>query len=153
MLSNTNVNETEALQVIGKLIIEGRAEMNINQRPFSQLAGVAIKTLAAMEKGQSLGWHTSRQKVEKALGWRVGAIQKVIDDAAHIPAESLTLAVMKEGAGEATWADLAAEEDAKRTSPVTRASMLTDEELLAELAYRFHNYKVRLNGESSTNPE
>jgi hypothetical protein len=50
---------------------------------------------------------------------------------------------MERGAGEETWEDLEA-----KTVAVTRASQLTDEELLAELSYRFRNYKVRLNGES-----
>jgi hypothetical protein len=147
-LDDSTVNEAEALKTIGELIVAGRVAMDVNQKPFAALAGVAIKTLDAMEKGRSVGWHTSQQKVEKALGWRTGSIQKVIDDAEHIPAGSLTLAAMKEGAGEATWGDLADEEDAKRIGPVTRASKLTDEELLAELAYRFRNYKDRFNGES-----
>lgn len=140
------MNEAEALVTIGNLIKQGRLELGYSQKPFATSSGVDTKTLASMEKGTRVAWETNQRKVEQALGWRVGSIQAVLDDAENIPAGSVTLESMKEGAGEATWEELGAEEDGKSQGPVRKASLLTDEELLAELSYRFRNYKDRING-------
>jgi len=147
------VNEFEALETIGQLIKEGRLEMGLAQKPFAIKAEVDTKTLSSMEKGTRVAWETNQRKVELALGWRLGSIQHVIDNAAEIPAGSVTLAAMREGANEVTWQQLDAEETAKREGPVTRANQLTDEELLAELSYRFRNYKNVIDGLSSGNLE
>lgn len=135
------MNEEQALETIGHLIKEGRLALGYAQKPFATVSGVDTKTLATMEKGTRVAWETNQRKVEQALGWRVGSIQRVLDDAEDIPAGSVTLASMKEGAGEPSWQDLDAEESAKNKGPATRANQLTDEELLAELSYRFRNYK------------
>lgn len=142
------VNEEEALETIGRMIKEGRLALGLRQLPFAKFAEVDAKTLASMEKGTRVAWETSQRKVEKALGWRIGSIQEVLDSAADTPRESVTLASMKEGSSEATWQDLAAEENGTAEQPVTRANQLTDEELLAELSYRFRNYKNRFLSES-----
>lgn len=137
------VTESEALETIGALIKQGRLEMGLAQQPFAKLSGVDTKTLASMEKGTRLAWETNQRKVEDALQWRAGSIQKVIDEAADTPRESVTLESLRDGGGEASWQALADEERAAKEGPVTRANQLTDEELLAELSYRFRNYKNR----------
>lgn len=135
------MNDSEALETIGHLIKQGRLELGYAQKPFATFAEVDTKTLATMEKGTRVAWETNQRKVEQALGWRVGSIQRVLDEAGDIPAGSVTLASMKEGAGESSWQDLDDEATARNNGPVTRANQLTDEELLAELSYRFRNYK------------
>jgi transcriptional regulator with XRE-family HTH domain len=145
------VNNDQALRRIGLLIKEGRNKLGMSQVPFAEHAGVDAKTISSMERGKRVAWEQSQRKVEAALGWRPGSIQEVLDDAENIPITSLTLDSMLEGAGHATWFDLDSEEALRRNGPVTRASQLTDEELLAELSYRFRNYKNRLNGELETN--
>ena len=142
------VTDSEALEIIGRLIKEGRLEKNLRQQPFAKFAEVDTKTLASMEKGTRVAWETNQRKVEKALGWRVGSIQEVLDHAPDTPKESVTLDSMKEGGAEASWQDLAAEESKVTEQPVTRANQLTDEELLAELSYRFRNYKNRFLSDS-----
>jgi transcriptional regulator with XRE-family HTH domain len=142
------VKDAEALEIIGALIKEGRLHKDLRQLPFAKFAEVDPKTLASMEKGTRVAWETNQRKVEKALGWRAGSIQEVLDNAADTPRESVTLASMQEGAGEASWQDLDREINGAPEQPVTRASQLTDEELLAELSYRFRNYKNRFLGES-----
>jgi transcriptional regulator with XRE-family HTH domain len=137
------VNAEEALQTIARLIKDARLETGVSQVAFAKEAGLDAKTYATMEKGTRVPTENSQRKVERALKWRAGSIKKVLDDAADIPAGSVTVATMREGAGEATWADLDREETAYREGPVTRANQLTDEELLAELTYRFRNYKNR----------
>jgi DNA-binding XRE family transcriptional regulator len=147
-MDDEHVTEAEALEIIGRLIKEGRLEKDLRQLPFAKFAEVDTKTLASMEKGTRVAWETNQRKVEKALGWRTGAIQEVLDNAADTPKESVTLESMKEGGSADTWQDLADAETARAEQPVTRANQLTDEELLAELSYRFRNYKNRFLSES-----
>lgn len=137
------MTEEEALRTIARLIKDARLATGISQVAFAKQAEVDPKTYAAMEKGSRYPSENSQRKVERALNWRAGTIQKVLDEAADTPAGSVTLATMTDGAGEPTWADLDREDAAYREGPVTRANQLTDEELLAELTYRFRNYKTR----------
>jgi transcriptional regulator with XRE-family HTH domain len=142
-LDDAGMNDTETFAALGRLIVEAREERYPSRRQFAQAAGMDIKTVVTAEKGvRELHPHTQR-RIEQALGWRKGAIHDVWQHRTEIPAESLTVQEMERGAGEETWEDL----EAKATQ-VSRASQLTDEELLAELSYRFRNYKIRLNGES-----
>ena len=60
--------------------------------------------------------------------------------------DGLTIADMREGADEASWDDLANGSSQNLSGPVKRASLLSDEELLAEISFRFRNYKDRING-------
>lgn len=142
------MDKSEALEIIGRLIKDGRLEKGLRQLPFADVAGLDTKTLASMEKGTREAWETNQRKVEKALGWRAGAIRDVIENAADTPKESVTLDSMKEGGAAETWQDLAAEESKVTEQPVTRANQLTDEELLAELSYRFRNYKNRFHSDA-----
>jgi len=132
------VEYTEALMTIGQLVQKGRLAMDLAQQPFAKAAGVDLKTLRSLEKGERAPWDTTQAKVEKALGWRQGVIKEILDHHEIIPAESVTAEYMREGSAEASWADLSAEEDEK-LKPVTRAGLLTNEELIGELAYRLRN--------------
>ena len=137
------MNDEETLKAIGTLITDARKDRYPSRRQFAMTAGMDIKTVVTAEKGErEIHPHTQR-RIEQALGWRKGSIEDVWGHRSEIPADSLTVEEMERGAGEESWEDL----EAKSVS-VTRASQLTDEELLAELSYRFRNYKVRLNGES-----
>ena len=129
---------TEALKTIGQLVQKGRLELTLAQQPFAKQAEVDLKTLRSLEKGERAPWDTTQNKVEKALGWRQGVIREVLDHHEIIPAESITMDYMRDGGGEASWADLSAEEE-DNTRPVTRAGLLTNEELIGELAYRLRH--------------
>lgn len=135
----------EALKTIGHLVQKGRLAMDLAQQPFAKQAEVDLKTLRSLEKGERAPWDTTQAKVEKALGWRQGVIKEVLDHCEIIPAHSVTEEYMREGAQEASWADLSAEEDEK-TKPVTRAGLLTNEELIGELAYRLRNKNRGITG-------
>lgn len=132
------MNTDEALKKIGDLIREARVAAGFDASPFAQYAGINRRTLSTMENGERVAWDTNQRKVEDALNWRAGAIQEVINNAAHTPAESVTMAFMREGAGAETWQDLDKEE-AEHLKPVTRAGELTNEELIGELAYRLRH--------------
>lgn len=136
------MDDQETLKAVGALIEEAWKNRYPSRRQFAKAVGADIKTVVSAGKGErAIAFHT-QNRIEKALGWRKGSIENVWQHRTEIPVENLTLEEMERGATEDTWEDL------EKASNVTRASQLTDEELLAELQYRFRNYKVRLNGES-----
>lgn len=139
------MNETETLELIGNLIKNARMELQTSQIAFAEQIGLNVQTLRTMERGDRLAQSVAQAKVEKGLGWRTGSIREVWEDREDLVAENVTLDEMRRGAGEGSFQDI---ERNGETSPVMKASMLSDEELLAELSYRFRNYKVQLNGES-----
>ena len=139
------MKDSEALALIGQLVVNARVEQKKSQLAFSKEAGVDVQTLRSIEKGIRLPLDVNQGKIERALGWRAGAIRDTWDEREHTPKHNVTLEEMRRGAGESTWAELEQEHNG---GPVIKASLLSDEELLAELSYRFRNYKVQLNGES-----
>ena len=139
------MNETETLKHLGHLIQIARAELQRSQNMFSKDIGLSVQTLRTMERGDRMVQDLAQAKVEKGLGWRTGAIREVFEDRANLAPEQITIDELRRGAGEPTFQEI---ENGGDKSHVTKASHLSDEELLAELSYRFRNYKVRLNGES-----
>ena len=129
---------TEALKTIGRLVRNGRLEMDTAQQPFARDAGVDLKTLRTLETGDRAPRDTTLIKIEAALGWRQGVIREVLDHHAIIPVTSVTLDYLREGAQEATWLDLAAEEE-RNLQPVRKASLLSNEEIIGELLYRLRH--------------
>ncbi|WP_427017811.1 helix-turn-helix domain-containing protein [Pseudarthrobacter sp. P1] len=129
-------------KAIGHLILEARLEKGMPQLRLAKIAGMDVKTLRTMEDGTRWATDVNRAKIESALGWRPGSMQDMWNDREHVPIESVTMSEMLRNAHESTWSDLAAEE--AETVPVRRASQLTDEELLAEISYRFRTYKNQL---------
>jgi transcriptional regulator with XRE-family HTH domain len=137
------MNDSETLQALGRLIADARKDRYPSRRQFAITTGVDIKTVTTAEKGERELAVNTQRRIEQALGWRKGSIEDVWLHRSEIPAESLTVQEMERGSGEETWEDLDA-----AANQVRRASQLTDEELLAELSYRFRNYKVQIFGES-----
>lgn len=148
MVDHEGVNEQTELvhKTIGRLVIEGRLDLELGQLPFSKVAKVDVKTLNSIETGKRAPRDVTQRKIEAALGWRAGSIQQILDEGEHIKLDALTLSEMTEGAEEPTWQDLDNDASHNGSGPVKRASQLTDEELVAELSYRMRNYKDRLNG-------
>lgn len=135
------MNEFEALAEIGALIKEARLRLGYNKLPFAKFAQVDAKTLASMEKGERRAWQTNQQLVEKALGWREGAMHAVLEEPQLFAPKSLTISYMETGAD----ADLAKDSRPAPDRARGTASDLTDEELLLELSRRFMNYKALLD--------
>lgn len=136
------MNDKEALETIGRLIKEGRQEHGESQAALAKRAGLNVKTLWSAEAGARLTQDTNQYKLEVALGWRIGSIAEIWAERAHLTPGQLTTADMRQGAGESSWSDL----DKEAQGPLTKAIHLTDEELLAELSYRFRNYKNLTSG-------
>jgi len=139
------VNESETLKHLGHLIQIARAELQRSQNMFAKDVGLNVQTVRTMERGDRMVQDLAQAKVEKGLGWRTGAIREVFEDHENLSPDQVTLEEMRRGAGEPSFQDI---ENGGDKSHVTKASHLSDEELLAELSYRFRNYKYRLNGES-----
>lgn len=137
------MNESEILEHLGLLIQNARMEMQQSQIAFSKEIGLNVQTLRTMERGERMAQSVAQAKVEKGLGWRTGAIREIWDDRANLSIEQVTLDEMRRGAGEPSFQEI---ENGNGT-PVMKASLLSDEELLAELSYRFRNYKIALNRE------
>lgn len=138
------MNEKETLEHIGALIQLARMEVQKSQIAFSKEIDLNVQTLRTMERGDRMVQSVAQAKVEKGLGWRTGSIREVWEDRENITADVVTLDEMRRGAGEPTFQEL---ENGGDRSPVMKASLLSDEELLAEISYRFRNYRVRLNGD------
>lgn len=138
------MNEQEILEHVGTLIQLARMEMQKSQIAFSKDIDLNVQTLRTMERGERMAQSVAQSKVEKGLGWRTGSIREAYEDRANLAPEMVTLEEMRRGAGEATFQEI----ENGQGSPVMKASLLSDEELLAELSYRFRNYRVQLNGES-----
>jgi len=135
------MKEQETLEALGKLIAAAHKDKYPSRRQFAIATGIDVKTITTAEKGTRELHPNSQRRIEQALGWRKGSIEEVWEHRDEIDLSALTVAEMERGAASEAGgveADLV----------VSRASQLTDEELLAELSYRFRNYKVRLNGES-----
>lgn len=139
------MNDTETLELLGNLVQNARMELRLSQIAFAGQSGVNVQTIRRMERGEYLVQSVPQAKIEAALGWRTGSIREIWEDRDHLVAGNVTLEEMRRGAGEATFQDI---EKNGAESPVPKASMLSDEELLAELSYRFRNYRVQLNGET-----
>lgn len=139
------MNDTEALAHLGQLVVNARVELKKSQLGFSKEVGVDVQTLRSIEKGIRLPLDVNMGKIERGLGWRAGSMREVWEEREHTPKSKVTLEEMRRGAGESTWQDLDKEING---GPVMKASLLSDEELLAEISYRFRNYKVQRNGES-----
>lgn len=135
------MDDTQALEMIGRLITEAHRARYPSRRQFALATGMDVKTITTAEKGTRELHPTTQRRIEDALGWRRGVIGELWEHRAELTPGTITMADMERGAED---------NDPEGTKPtvVHRASQLTDEELLAELSYRFRNYKVRFNGES-----
>lgn len=138
------MNEKETLEHIGALIQLARMEVQKSQIAFAKEIDLNVQTLRTMERGDRMVQSVAQSKVEKGLGWRTGSIREIWEDRENRTPDMVTLEEMRLGAGEQTFQEIENDENRR----VMKASLLSDEELLAELAYRFRNYRVQLNGES-----
>lgn len=131
------MNDKEALERIGQLIRDARKHHGESMAALAERAGINSKTLWSAETGARFPHDVNQLKIERALGWRDGSIAEAFRDRETLAPENLTLEWMQAGGDSSSWGALAAQQ----TGPLARAINLTDEELLAELSYRFRNYR------------
>ena len=131
------VNDEEALKRIGQLIRDSRKHLGESMAALAERAGINSKTLWSAETGSRFQQDVNQLKIERALGWREGSIAEAYRDRENLAPENLTLEWMQAGGDSTSWGALAQQQAA----PLARAINLTDEELLAEISYRFRNYR------------
>ena len=113
------------LRRIGYLAKRRREEIGLGRIPFAKEAGMGSdKTVKEFEFGRALPGGTSQRRIEKALGWRYGAIADVMT-MVNRKADSITM--------ESVDAEDSLYLDAQ--SPKTLA-LYSDDELLDELRRR-----------------
>lgn len=131
------MNDKEALERIGHLIRDARKHLGESMAALAERAGINSKTLWSAETGSRFPQDVNQLKIEKALGWRHGSIQEAWAEREALDADNLTVEWMRAGGDSTSWGELAQQ----KTAPLAKAINLTDEELLAEIAYRFRNYR------------
>ena len=137
-----------AIKLIASLVRDARISKGLSQRQLSELAGVDYKTLGSFERAERMPRDVNLAKIEAALGWRKGSIERSLDEGPLESLESLTVADMEGGAATESWEDLAESNGTYRNGPVHSARLLSDEDLIAELSYRFRNYHTQVHGDS-----
>lgn len=131
------MNDKETLERIGQLIRDARKHLGESMAALAERAGINSKTLWSAETGSRFPHDINQLKIEKVLGWRHGSIAEAWAQREDLDADNLTVEWMQAGGDSASWGELAAQ----KTTPLAKAINLTDEELLAELSYRFRNYR------------
>lgn len=112
---------------IGELVAEERAEQKLSRPELADKAGIAIRTIQTFELGHTWPQSTRLRAITKALGWKSRAVEKLLTSGEN--PEDVTLDDLR-GDG---WATAA-----------SRASELSDEELLAELTMRMQMKNAEL---------
>lgn len=62
---------------VGEVVVTRRAELGRNRAEAARAAGVAERTLAALEAGIRWPREATRARIEMALGWEVGSLATV----------------------------------------------------------------------------
>lgn len=131
------MEKDQALSQVATLIAEARKDRFPSRRQFALATGLDIKTVMSVEKGEREIHPKTQRRMEQALGWRFGVIEEIITGQMEGALMNLTVADLASGS------NLEDPRTGTDGSTVTPASMLSDEELLAELAYRFRTYKIQ----------
>ena len=110
---------------IGHLAKRRREEIGMGRAAFAKEAGLGSdRTLMALEFGRTLPTGTTQHRIERALGWRIGAIEDV-------------MRMVNRKAEEIRMQELDAEDSLYLDAQTSRAlSSYSDDELLDELRRR-----------------
>lgn len=120
------MSEHDPYKTLGKLIIQGRGDLGMSQAKLCRVSGLDPRTLRKFEQGESQdSYKTKYAQLEKALGWRQGAVQEVL------------------GAGPDELSRLRARDLLEQNAGVTRAAALSMDELLTELTYRVRDLQAK----------
>ena len=114
------------LRQLGRLAKQRREEIGLGRPSFAKEAGMGSdKTITQFEFGRVLPSGTNQRRMEKALGWRLGAIEDV-------------LRMVDRKASEITMQEVDAEDSLHIAAQggIKGASLLTNAELIAELTRR-----------------
>ncbi|MGV9666978.1 helix-turn-helix domain-containing protein [Nocardia niigatensis] len=71
------MTDTTPLEHVGREVQRRRLELGMDPTTLARTAGVDTKTTRALEAGERWPRDMSRLKIEKALGWTAGSLDKV----------------------------------------------------------------------------
>jgi DNA-binding XRE family transcriptional regulator len=113
------------LRRLGQLAKQRREEIGLGRQTFAKEAGLGSdRTMVQFEFGRTLPSMVSQRKIEKALGWRLGSIEK-------------TLRQINRMASEIDMHELDAEDSLYLESQELKSlALYTDDELMDELRRR-----------------
>lgn len=114
-------HEQQMKKRIGEILTEARSAADLSRNALAEKTGVSVRTLLNFEQGISFPQGQNLHKIAEALGWDTHRITRLFASDKD-PAE-VNLSDLSDGG----W-------DPRR---VRSASDLSDEELLAELTFRF----------------
>lgn len=75
-----NATDAEALEYVGTCVAERRVELGLSQAALAKAASVDAKTLRSLERGERWPQDANRAKIERALGWRPGALEILYEE-------------------------------------------------------------------------
>lgn len=114
------------LRQLGRLAKQRREEIGLGRPSFAKEAGMGSdKTITQFEFGRVLPSGTNQRRMEKALGWRLGVIEDI-------------MRMVDRKASDITMEEVDAEDSLHIAAQggIKSASLLTNEELIAELTRR-----------------
>lgn len=126
-MSHASEVETEAMvRRLGELAKQRREEIGVNREVLAKEAGIESEdTIRDFEYGRSLPSADTQQKLEKALSWRLGVIEKIMETSGR---DAGTLRMEELDAEDSLHLDM--------HGGVTSLTSASDGELLAEVARR-----------------
>lgn len=143
--NNGEMDTNEGLQRAGRAVIARREARGLSQLALARKAGIDPKTLRALETGTRWPQGKNRAAVERALGWRLGALEAIREglDAA--------LSVENPHSADAIIAGVVEDLGLDDNSPATLRALRRDleereiESLPERVAALTHESKVKVN--------
>lgn len=122
-------NEQQLQKRIGQLVTEARTNKGLSRPKLAAKAGIGLRTLHSFEHGETWPQSTTLKAISDALGWDMHRITRLI------ASEKLPTEVTLDDVEASTWGE----------GRPRYVSDLSDEELLAELTFRFQqrNFELR----------
>jgi hypothetical protein len=128
---DVSVTDDETLVALGALAAEARAARGENKKTAAARMGLNEGTLSHLERALTTRAPTrsTMAVVESYYGWRKGAMQEIWENRREIHAHDVSLAMMLP----------------RPAAGLLKASHLTDQELMAELNFRFLMRDLRID--------
>ncbi|MFC4124875.1 helix-turn-helix domain-containing protein [Nocardia rhizosphaerae] len=76
MTGNDAADDAARRRAIGAAIQQERLSRHLSANAFARLAGVNIRTVSNLESAETWPWEANRTKIEAALGWEQGILDR-----------------------------------------------------------------------------
>lgn len=84
---SSNDDDAQALRALGDHVKRRREELHLSQIQVGQIGGPSTTTLSKLEQGEATSWPapSTIRKLEQALEWRPGTVQRIRDGGEPVP--------------------------------------------------------------------